>query len=346
MIAKKLVRIWPYFVTIAATASGGVMLDLLGVANGLLIGGLLASLLACKIYPRASAVIGSLQYVQIVLGLELGVLFATGDPGISSGIIAAASFLALCLALQIIISFLWLRYFSGWTTTDALLASYPGAMAAVLDLFDKQSASPRVIMVHVLRLLILTIAASLLIKDVPSAIQAPAVSGQILLIIIGIAGVSLAIGICLQRCNVPAPYMLVATFVTAGAIGSGTAPSFNAPPIALSLCEVLLAILITIRFKETSFRELRVSIVPGVLAIALMLLTSAGVAWLASGLIGRDFATLALSYVPGGIESVAIIAISSGLEAAFIMKLHLGRLVVVQTAPAIVSLFKFRSSIE
>ncbi|GAK73322.1 hypothetical protein RRU01S_35_00310 [Agrobacterium rubi TR3 = NBRC 13261] len=344
MNIQELSRVWAVAFPLSVTAAGGLVFEAVGIPNGLLIGGLLASLVICRLYRRAEVLAGSLQYVQITIGIELGALFAAGDLAITGKLAAAACLLAMCLMLQIAISFFWLRIVSGWTATDAVLASYPGAMAAVLDLFDRASASPRVIMVHVLRLIVLTVAASAMIHSSSDA-GTPGSTGIWNWIAVGaVALASLVVGRTLEMCKVPAPYMLVATFFTAVGLRSGFSASVDLPHWSLVVCEILLALLITIRIKDAGLAEFRSSLMPGTIAIVLMLLTSAGVAWLAKVLLHLDFATMSLSYVPGGVESVAIIAISSGLEASFIMKLHFFRLILVQTAPAVVSLLRLRSS--
>lgn len=335
---------WPAVVPLVATAAGGLALEAVGVSNGLLIGGLVSSLVVCRLYRRAEALPGSLQFVQIILGIELGKLFATGELGLNGEFAGAALLLAVCLVLQITVSFVWLKNISGWTATDALLASYPGAMAAVLDLFDKESASPRVIMVHVLRLILLKVAASIMIGSSPDSAASTSTDISNWIAIGVVAAMSLSVGRMLELCNVPAPYMLVATLFTAIGLRSGLALSADVPSWGLILCEILLAVLITIKMKDASSAEFKASLLPGMMAILLMLSISAGVAYLAAEVLQRDFATMSLSYVPGGVESVAIIASSSGLEASFIMKLHFFRLVIVQAAPAVFSHLKLRSS--
>nr|WP_246723607.1 AbrB family transcriptional regulator [Rhizobium sp. ARZ01] len=99
--------------------------------SGLLIGATLAGLLFCRFYKRAQVVPFSLQFMQIVLGISLGVIVGPGDILVASDWLSAAGLTLSCLTLQVGTSYLWLRRVSRWPTADAALASYPGAMAAV-----------------------------------------------------------------------------------------------------------------------------------------------------------------------------------------------------------------------
>ena len=69
--------------------------------------------------------------------------------------------------------------------------------------------------------------------------------------------------------------------------------------------------------------------------VALMLLVGAAFAGLAGRLLGRDSMTLFLAYMPGAIETIAIVAFSGGLNVVFILTHHLSRMVLLHFAPAL-----------
>jgi uncharacterized membrane protein AbrB (regulator of aidB expression) len=325
-----------YVLPILAAAAGGYLLEALGIPNGLLIGATLAGLVFCRFYRRAQVVPFSLQFMQIVLGISLGIVVGPADLLAASDWLTAAGLAALCLTLQVGTSYFWLRKVSRWPTTDAALASYPGAMAAVLDLLSKSAAGPKVLIVHMMRLIFLTCAASLLVWNHAAPATSPSVvSLPVLTAVAAIVVSSLVLGRVLEKSGVPAPYMLVA--LAFGAVGSsmGALDGFHVPQIAFDAAIVSLAVLITNNAKNIDRREFLPAFRAGVVALLLMLACTVMIAALAAWLLGHEFATVLLSCVPGAVESVAFVAIASGLNLALILKVHLMRLLLAHLSPVL-----------
>lgn len=325
-----------YVLPILAAAAGGYQLEALGIPNGLLIGATLAGLVFSRFYERAEAVPYSLPFMQIVLGISLGIIVGPGNLLVASDWLTAAGLAVLCLTLQVSTSYFWLRKVSRWPTTDAALASYPGAMAAVLDLLGKSAAGPRVLIVHMMRLIFLTFAASLLVWNHSApATPASVMSLPVLTVAGAIVVLSLVLGRVLEKSGIPAPYMLVA--LAFGAVGSsmGGLDGFHVPQLAVDAAIVFLAVLITNNAKNIDKREFLPAFRAGVVALLLMLACTVTVAALAAWLRGQEFVTVLLSCVPGAVESVAFVAIASGLNVAFILKVHLMRLLLAHLSPVL-----------
>lgn len=134
----------------------------------------------------------------------------------------------------------------GWSRTDALLAVYPGALAAVLDVFHVTRASNHVVLVHLLRLFVLTLLVTVLIPAAPmtagQVVGLPVMQnglsiGLLLLTIVGV-------GLLLRRWHVPAPYLLTAMVLTAWATHAGYVPPFAVPRGMADATTVLLGVLI------------------------------------------------------------------------------------------------------
>lgn len=71
------------------------------------------------------------------------------------------------------------------------------------------------------------------------------------------------------------------------------------------------------------------------MSIALMLLIATAFAGVAARVLGSGPLSLWLAYMPGAIETIAIVAFSSGLNVVFILTHHLMRMVVLHFAPAL-----------
>ena len=308
-----------YVLPLLAAAAGGYLLTALGIPNGLLIGATLAGLLFCRFYDRARVVPFSLEFMQVVLGISLGVIVGPGDLLAASDWLIAAGLTIACLTLQVGMSYLWLRGVSRWPAADAALASYPGAMAAVLDLLGKSAAGPKVLIVHMMRLIFLTFAASILVWNHPTPAVPPfTMNLSVLSVLAAIIASSVILGRILEKSGVPAPYMLVALAFGAAGSSMGLLEGFHVPQLVIDAAIVFLAILITINVKNIDRREFVPAFRAGGVALLLMLTGTATIAAIAAWLLDYDVATVLLSCVPGAVESVAFVAIVSGLDVAII----------------------------
>lgn len=336
-----------YVLPLISAAAGGYLLKVLGIPNGLLIGATLASLLFCRFYKRAQVAPFSLQFMQIVLGISLGTFVGPGDLLVAPDWLTAAGLTVSCLTLQVGTSYLWLRKVSRWPAADAALASYPGAMAAVLDLLGKSAAGPKVLIVHMMRLIVLTVAASLLAGNhTAPAIQPLTLNFFILSVVAVIVAASLVLGRALEKSGVPAPYMLTALAFGAAGSSIGLLEGFHVPELALDAAIILLAVLITINVKNIDRREFLPALQAGSAALLLMLTCTVTIAALAAWLLDCDFTTLLLASAPGAVESVAFVAIVSGLDVAFILKTHLMRLVLAHLSPAVLIALRKRGALK
>nr|WP_277953328.1 AbrB family transcriptional regulator [Pseudomonas sp. TH08] len=141
-------------------AGFGAVLQSLGVPHGLLLGSILVTALVVTRSGFAPATPYGLGYIQVTLGIATGLMFEAWDSAVASAMLPSLGVLLLCLIVQIALAAWWLTRGAGWNRTDALLAVYPGALAAVFDLLESEKASSKVIIVHLMRLLLITVLVS------------------------------------------------------------------------------------------------------------------------------------------------------------------------------------------
>ncbi|MGE8148697.1 AbrB family transcriptional regulator [Pseudomonas frederiksbergensis] len=316
----------------------GAALQYAGVPHGLLLGSILASALVVSNLRFAPTLPLSLGYVQIVLGIATGLMFRSWDSHTAAAMLPSLGFLFLCLTAQITVAGFWLFKVSGWNLKDSLLAVYPGALAAVFDLLESERASSKVIVVHLVRLLSITVLVSFLIPG--STGVALADSGPMLvstfLILLSLIVLCIGIGRVLLRIGVPAPFMLTAIVATGIFVKMDYLHDFTMPQWSVDFATVLLGVLIGSKFNDISLKELIRHGKSGVMSVALMLLIAAAFAAVAARILGSDPLSLWLAYMPGAIETIAIVAFSGGLNVVFILTHHLARMVALHFAPALI----------
>lgn len=315
----------------------GTALQYAGLPHGLLLGSILATALIASNLRFSPALPFSLVYVQIVLGIATGLMFTSWNSQTAAAMLPSLGFMLLGLMVQSAVAGLWLLRVSGWNPKDSLLAVYPGALAAVFDLLESERASSKVIVVHLVRLLSITVLVSFCI---PGQTDVAAESSPLLmstaLTLLSLIALCLLLGRLLLRVGVPAPFMLTAIVVTGVYLKLGYLQAFHLPSWSVDTAVVLLGVLIGSKFKDISLAELVRHGRAGLMAVGLMLLIAAAFAAVAARVLGSDPLSLWLAYMPGAIETIALVAFSGGLNVVFILTHHLVRMIVLHFAPALV----------
>ncbi|WP_449123355.1 AbrB family transcriptional regulator [Pseudomonas sp. MPG01] len=320
------------------SAGFGALLQFEGVPHGLLLGSIVVTALFASKTGIAPATPYGLGYIQVTLGIATGLMFEAWDSETASTMLPSLGVLLICLAVQIALAGWWLTRGAGWNRTDALLAVYPGALAAVFDLLESEKASSKVIIVHLMRLLLITVLVSFLIPGQAAAVAVadgdPLTTGMALTAFSVIA-LSVLLGRLLLVIGVPAPFMLTAIIITAVFVKSGWLHGFHMPDWSLNLAALILGVRIGSRFQGLGFAELTRHGRTALVSVGLMIVVAAVFAEVAARWLGSDPLSLWLAYMPGAIETIAIVAFGGGLNVVFILTHHLSRMVLLHFAPAL-----------
>ncbi|MDD1012877.1 AbrB family transcriptional regulator [Pseudomonas rubra] len=325
------------FVCLLIAAVTGSALQYAGVPHGLLLGSIVATAIVVSKFNVAPQLRLGMGYVQIVLGIATGLMFEAWDNQTVATMLPSIGLLLLCLATQITVAAVWLQKASAWNRKDSLLAVYPGALAAVFDLLESERASSKVIVVHLVRLLSITLLVSLCI---PANAGAPVSASSPWTIVTALTLLSLimlciVLGRLLLKFGVPAPFMLTAIIATGVYVKLGLLHAFHMPQWSVDGAALLLGVMIGARFRQISPAELVRHGRAGLMSVGLMLLVAAAFAGIAARVLNNDPLTLWLAYMPGAIETIAIVAFSGGLNVVFVLTHHLLRMVVLHFAPAL-----------
>jgi uncharacterized membrane protein AbrB (regulator of aidB expression) len=231
-----------------------------------------------------------LGYIQVTLGIATGLMFEAWDSETAATMLPSLGVLLICLTVQIALAGWWLTRGAGWNRTDALLAVYPGALAAVFDLLESEKASSKVIIVHLMRLLLITVLVSLLIPGqaaVAEVVSDPLTTGMALTAFSVIA-LSVLLGRLLLLVGVPAPFMLTAILITAVFVKSGWLHSFHMPEWSLNLAALILGVRIGSRFQGLCIAELARHGRTALVSVGLMIVVAAAFAEVAARWLGSD----------------------------------------------------------
>ena len=275
--------------------------------------------------------------VQIILGVSIGVtvklnqLVAAFSPMLLIGLI-------LCMLSQTIVSYLWLNKKEGWRPFESLLGAIPGALGAILVLNEEQEKpSPKVIVSHTMRLLMLVVLAGYIASQGAEVIAEDIVfpvSWALHLIAIG--AMSFLLGKLTGYLGLPAPFMVMGLFVSLAYNNwlLGGAIAF-VPKELIIFATSMLGVLIGVRLGQTTLREALRYSRAGLIITTMGIVITIGYAILFSFITTKEWEVLLLAWLPGSVEAMTAVAILIGLEPAFVAINHVMRLSLLYMLPSV-----------
>ena len=223
--------------------------------------------------------------------------------------------------------------------TTAAWGSSPGAASAMVAMAEEFGADPRLVaFMQYLRVACVALSASvvarLCVGGTPAPVAAP-VGETGLLAVAGTLAVAV-VGAWLGRVlRIPAGAM-IGPLVIGAALHATDLASMSLPAWMLALAYAGIGWTVGLRFTRATVLA-TVSALPGVLASTLGLIALCGAwAWGLTFILPIDLLTAFLATSPGGLDSVAIIAVGSGADVSFVLAVQTLRLlVVILTGPLV-----------
>lgn len=325
----KITDIWPVTMTAGLGAVGALIAQALSFPAPYLIG------------PAALVTAGSL------LGLDLKVPhiirnIAFLSVGLSMGasvtpeVMAAArawplsfmTLIAMSLVLLLIVYGVLRRFFH-YDPMTSMLAACPGHLSYVLSLAaGVKSDLVSVGVIQSVRVLALTLLVPLFVEfSAPStAIAAPVLQSIDLLTLLAMALVGYALGRGLQKLQVPAALLAGGMIISSGThltgLVEGGIPLWLQVPVY-----IVLGSMIGSRFAGVSFKELKSACVAGLAVTVIAGAISAGIAFGVSHLLDIPLPAALIAFAPGGLETMAAMAVILHADPAYVGTHHIVRLV-------------------
>ena len=319
-------------------ALGGGICYALGIPAPWLAGSLVATIIA--IYTNQKLDLPEILRTAafILLGVQTGT-------AVNSDTLARAAqwpLSILCLAITVILIVwactIYYTKFRNWDRPTALFASLPGALSLVILLASSSEADMRrVTIAQCVRLFFLIAALPAVIKYIsPLRVSGNAVAtmGSISEIVILVV-VSAAAGLLFARLKVPAGLILGASLVSA-ALGLTGIVHGAAPNSILIPANIILGVMIGLRFKGISFTELRAAFGDGFAGFVLAMVIAVVGAIITSNVADLPIALTLLAFAPGGLEAMTIMAFALNLDPAYVAAHQVARYIgMVLFMPAI-----------
>ena len=244
---------------------------------------------------------------------------------------ASLALLALSTAAIMAAGAWLLRAAFGLDRKMAILAATPGHLSFVLAMTAETGGDvARVSVIQSIRLLSLTLLVPLATTAAGYAVPPFGFANHVMTIapLVAILAASVVAGLLFQRLRVPAALLIggmaVSTIAHLFGIVEGMPPNWLATP-ALAI----MGALIGSRFSGVTLAQLRRDAAAGITVTLLSVAISAAAVSLALLATGLSLATLSLSMAPGGLETMAALALLTGAEPTVVAAHHVFRLFVL-----------------
>ncbi len=288
-----------------------------------------------------------LSIVLIFLGLYIGNyidkdLFSQMSQWIWTSLIMLAYIIVSVLLVS-----KYLQKFSGYGKKTSIFSAAPGALGPLLILAeDEKSDLSQVATSHLIRLIIIITVFPFIvnsfyetenIKEIENIIVNQNI-GHLLILIF----TSIVLILIFDRLKVPAA-LLAGTLVASGFLQITDIATFKLPSNIIDYCLLILGASVGCRFADKTFNEIGKNALHSFVATLFLVILGLLAALAATFVIDKNFYTLLLSYCPGGIYEVAVIAIFFDLDPEFVSFHHIIRLLLILfIVPVILKFYKTR----
>ena len=319
---------------IAFAAAGGTLAFLAGIPAPWLSGGMIMVALVALGGVKVQLDNRLRDTTFVVIGYSMG---AGISPETIDKILLWPFSLVLLLACvggtSVLLTVIFKRGF-GWDTATAAFSSIPGAFSYLMAVAAESEAKlGRIAVAQVSRLVVLTALLPSLVSLLPGETAAPNVApfGENeapLWDLTWSLGVTALVALVARLLKLPAGALLGSLLASLALHGTGLSEA-SMPYAVLVVGFVVTGGFVGSKVEGMTLRQILGDVRAGLLTVCVALVLSALFAWAGAELLGLPLALLWLSYAPGGLEVMVILALALGLDPAFVGVHHVVRYIAL-----------------
>jgi membrane AbrB-like protein len=323
----------PFLLVIVISIPSAIFADFFHIPLAWFLGPMLitslVSLLGLKIkMPRLV-----LSSILILLGLYIGNyidknLFAQMHQWIWTSLI-----MLVYIIVSVLIVSKYLEKFSKYEKKTSIFSAAPGALGPLMILAeDEKTDLSQVATSHLIRLIIIITIFPFIVNsfyDVKGiVISQEIIENQNFLHLLILIITSIILIYFFDKLKIPAA-LLSGTLVASGFLQITEIAIYQISPDIIDYCLLILGASVGCRFADKTFSEIGQNALHSFVATFLLVVLGIIAALIAGLIIDKNFFTLLLSYCPGGIYEVAVIAIFFDLDPEFVSFHHIIRLLMI-----------------
>ncbi len=242
------------------------------------------------------------------------------------------------MLIYIIISVLivskYLQKFSKYERKTSIFSAAPGALGPLMILAenDKKTDLSQVATSHLIRLIIIITVFPFVVDSFYNGenlkIAEEVTKNQNIINLVFLTISSIILILFLDKLKIPAA-LLSGTLIASGILQITEIATYKLPENIIDYCLLILGSSVGCRFANKTFSEIARNTWHSFIATFLLVILGFIAALAASLVIDKNFFSLILSYCPGGIYEVAVIAIFFNLDPEFVSFHHIIRLLMI-----------------
>jgi uncharacterized protein len=323
----------PFVLVIIISIPNAIIADFFNIPLAWFLGPMLATSLASLMGLKIKMPRLVLSSILILLGLYIGnyidkSLFAQMHQWIWTSLV-----MLVYIIVSVLIVSKYLEKFSKYEKKTSILSAAPGALGPLMILAeDEKTDLSQIATSHLIRLIIIITVFPFIVNsfyDVKGIeIAQEVIKNQNLqhLLILIIASIILIY--FFDKLKIPAA-LLSGTLVASGFLQITEIATYQISPDIIDYCLLILGASVGCRFADKTFSEIGRNALHSFVATFLLVVLGVIAALVAGLIIDKNFFTLLLSYCPGGIYEVAVIAIFFDLDPEFVSFHHIIRLLMI-----------------
>ncbi|WP_415304451.1 AbrB family transcriptional regulator [Candidatus Pelagibacter sp. Uisw_090] len=275
----------------------------------------------------------ALSSILIVLGLHIGNYIDQNLINQMTEWVWTSLIMFVYILISILIVSKYLQRFSGYNVKTSIFSAAPGALGPLMILAEHEKSDlSQVATSHLIRLIIIITIIPFFVVNY-STNEALTIEKfdyldqnhfHLLILLIG----SILLIFLFDKIGVPAA-LLSGTLVASGILQITEVASYKLPDESINFCLLILGASVGCRFTDKSLKEVVGNSFHSLVATIILVTLGLLAAIIATYFVDTNFLTLLLSFSPGGIYEVAVIAIAFDLDPNFVAFHHIIRLLMI-----------------
>ena len=275
----------------------------------------------------------ALSSILIILGLHIGNYIDQNLFNQMINWIWTSLIMFIYIIVCILVVSKYLQRYSGYVQKASIFSAAPGALGPLMILAEHEKTDlSQVATSHLIRLIIIiTVIPFIIVNNTNTEILILdefnyMTQNHFNLIILIIT--SLTFIFIFDKIKIPAA-LLSGTLFASGLLQITDVASYKLPDASINFCLLILGASVGCRFSEKTVKEIANNSFHGLVATTILVLLGFLAAYVSTFFVDTNFLTLILSFSPGGIYEVAVIAIAYDLEPDFVAFHHIIRLLMI-----------------
>ena len=275
----------------------------------------------------------ALNSILIILGLHIGNYIDQNLFNQMINWIWTSVIMLIYIIVCILIVSKYLQKFSGYGEKASIFSAAPGALGPLMILAENEKTDlSQVATSHLIRLIIIITVIPFIIVNNTGVETLPIddfdYMGQNHLNLILLIIASLFFIFIFDKIKVPAA-LLSGTLFASGFLQITDIASYKLPDSSINFCLLILGASVGCRFAEKTIKEIANNSLHSIVATTILVVLGLVAAYVATFFVDTNILTLILSFSPGGIYEVAVIAIAFDLDPDFVAFHHIIRLLFI-----------------